>query len=184
MDSLGMIERNRTAFIMVDMQERLLSAMHDGAGITANVNKLVESAKILGIPLIVTEQYPKGLGGTSGKVALPQGVIPIEKISFSCFGSDDFIERLHHLKRDTLVIFGTEAHICVLKTALDAKKAGFGAHVVADAVSSRKAQDCSAGIERMRQSGVFIATTEMVLFQLMDKAGSEEFKAVSALIKQ
>ncbi|MCI0503485.1 hydrolase [Candidatus Micrarchaeota archaeon] len=184
MDSLGMIDRNRTAFVMVDMQDRLISAMHDGALIVANANRLVESAKILGIPLIVTEQYPKGLGGTSGKIALPQDVAPIEKVSFSCFGSDDFNERLHHLKRDTLVIFGTEAHICVLKTALDARKAGFGTHVVADAVSSRKAIDCIAGIERMRQSGVFIATTEMVLFQLMDRAGSEEFRAVSALIKQ
>jgi nicotinamidase-related amidase len=183
MDKLGIIDRNRTAFIMVDVQDRLLSAMQGSGALISNVNKLLESAKILGIPLIVTEQYPKGLGGTSAGIALPQDAIPIEKISFSCFGSEDFRERLHHLKRDTIVIFGTEAHICVLKTALDALKEGQEVHVVSDAVSSRKSEDWRLGVERMRQSGAFIATTEMVIFQLIEKAGSEEFKAISKLLK-
>lgn len=183
MDRLGIIDRNRTAFIMVDVQDRLLTAMQENTALIANVNRLVESAKILGIPLIVTEQYPKGLGGTSAGIALPQDAIPIEKISFSCFGSDDFRERLHHLKRDTLVIFGTEAHICVLKTALDALKEGHVVHVVSDAISSRKTGDWRLGVERMRQAGAFIVSTEMVIFQLIDKAGSEEFKAISRLLK-
>ncbi len=183
MDRLGIIDRARTVFVLIDAQEKLLSAMEDGDAVIANANKLVEAAKIMGVPLIVSEQYPKGLGPTSAKISLPDGTRPVEKVSFSCFGSDDFKSRLKHLGRDTLVLFGTEAHICVLKTALDAMKEGLSVHVVSDAVSSRKEADRRAGLKRMRQSGVFIASAEMVLFQLMDKAGSEEFKAVSALVK-
>jgi len=180
---LGIIERNRAVFVLVDIQDRLLDVMHGKEELIQNSNRLVEASKILGIPLIVSEQYPKGLGPTSARIPLPSDTRPIEKASFSCFGSDEFIERLHHMGKDTLIIFGTEAHICVLKTALDALGKGLQAHVVADAVSSRKASDKQYALDRMRQSGVFIVSAEMALFQLMDKAGSEEFKSVSALIK-
>lgn len=183
MDKLGIIDRNRAVFVLVDAQERLLKAMENRDQVISNANKLIEAAKIMGIPLIVSEQYPKGLGSTSPRISLPDATRPIEKISFSCFGSEDFKSRLRHLGRDTLVIFGTEAHICVLKTALDAMKEGLQAHVVSDAVSSRREEDRKAGIDRMRQSGVFIVSSEMALFQLMDEAGSEEFKAVSSLVK-
>jgi nicotinamidase-related amidase len=183
MDKLGIIDRNRTVFVLIDAQERLVSAMDGGEAMLESANRLVEASKILGIPLIVTEQYPKGLGPTSSRISLPDGTRPVEKVTFSCFGSEDFVQRLRHLGRDTIVVFGTESHICVLKSALDAMREGFHVHVAADAVSSRSGKDRQAGIERMRQSGAFIASSEMILFQLMDKAGSEEFKAISALVK-
>jgi len=183
MNKLGIIDRKRTVFALVDIQKKTLNAIAEPQIVVSNSNKLVESSKILGIPLIISEQYPKGLGATSGLIALPGGARPIEKVSFSCFGCSDFKESLKHLGKDTIVLFGVEAHICILKTALDALAEGYEVHVVADAVSSRNLHDKALALERMRQSGVFIASTEMVLFQLMDVAGTEEFKAISRLVK-
>lgn len=183
MDRLGILERKEAVFVMVDMQDKLLDAMHGKEELIQNANKLLKASEILGIPLLVTEQYPEGLGKTSGSLSLPPGTKPIKKMSFSCFAAEDFAAGLHALEKTAPVIFGTEAHICVLKTALDGLRKGMQVHVAADAVSSRRERDRDFGLERMRQSGVFVSPAETILFQLMDKAGSEEFKAVSRLIK-
>lgn len=102
---------------------------------------------------------------------------------FSCFGSEGFVDRMRNLHAESVVLFGVEAHVCMLKTALDAQERGLDVHVVADAMSSRTEENKNLAIERMRQSGIFIVSTEMVLFQLLEKAGTGEFKAISALIK-
>ena len=178
----GIPERDEVAFLLIDIQERFLPVIHSIETVIDNANKLVSGASILKIPLIVTEQYPKGLGRTVDTINLAEGQEIIEKISFDCFGCDEFNEKLMELKARSLVIFGIEAHVCVLKTSLEAAR-NYEVHVVADAVSSRTEENKLLAIERLRQSGVFIVSTEMILFQLMHEAGTDEFRAISRLIK-
>jgi len=183
MDKLGIIDKKKTVFILVDVQDKFIPVIKDIDKVISNSNILVKASDILNIPLVVTEQYPKGLGRTSEKINLPDKKYLIEKVSFSCFGCDEFIKKIKELKVDSIVLFGIEAHVCILKTALDALKNNLDVYVVADAISSRTDKNKSLAIERMCQSGVFIVSTEMILFQLLDKAGTEEFKKISNLIK-
>jgi len=178
---IGIPERNEVAFIMIDIQEKFLPVIHNIDNVITNANRLAKSAYILNLPLIVTEQYPKGLGHTVSEIELSTDQRIIEKISFDCFGCDEFVEALKGTK--VLVIFGIESHVCVLKTVLEAISRGYEVHVVADAVSSRTSDNRSIALERMRQSGAFIVSTEMILFQLMDRAGTDEFKQISKIIK-
>ena len=178
-----MPERDKVAFVLIDIQERFLPVIHNIETVIANANRLVRSASILKIPLIVTEQYPKGLGRTVDEIYLDKGQEIIEKISFDCFGCHDFTRKLEGLGVRSLALFGIEAHVCVLKTALGAIASGYEVHVVADAVSSRTEENKDLALDRLKQSGVFIVSTEMILFQLMDRAGTDEFKAISKLIK-
>jgi nicotinamidase-related amidase len=183
MDKLGIIDRKKTVFVLVDIQYKFIPVIKNIEKVILNSNILVKASEILKIPLIVTEQYPKGLGHTCEKINLPSKKHLIEKVSFSCFGSDEFVKKIKELKVDSIVLFGIEAHVCILKTALDALKNNLDVYVVADAISSRTAENKSIAIERMRQSGVFIVSTEMIVFQLLDKAGTEEFKQISKLVK-
>ena len=180
---LGILKRDEVAFVLVDIQEKFVPVIHNIETVIDNANRLVRGASILKIPLIVTEQYPKGLGRTVDDIGLDEEQEIIEKVSFDCFGCDGFTRKLEELKVSSLVIFGIEAHVCVLKTALEAVARNYEAHVVADAVSSRTEENKILALERLRQSSVFIVSTEMLLFQLMDRAGTDEFKAISRLIK-
>src|SRR3989338_1242210 len=180
MNHLGIINKENTAFVLIDLQEKFVPVIYDIDCITKNIDVLVKASRILGLPLIATEQYPKGLGHTINKIEIDK---IIEKISFSCFDNNEFKNKLRNLKAKILVLFGIEAHVCVLKTALDGIKNNFEVHVVSDAISSRTLENKKIAIERMKQSGVFIASTEMILFQLVKEAGSNEFKEISRLIK-
>ncbi len=180
---LGLLDRKKTAFVLVDLQEAFRSETCDFEGVVANSTILVKASQILGIPLIVTEQYSKGLGKTIPEIELPNGIKPIAKTSFSCLGCAEFAQALKKTGAKSVVLFGIESHICILTTALDALKGGLEVHVAADAVSARTVINHGLGLERMRQSGVFIASTETVLFQLMKDAKIEEFKQVSELVK-
>jgi nicotinamidase-related amidase len=183
-DEFGRLKKEDTVFICCDIQEKLFAVMHGKESLAKNAAILVQAAKILEIPLIVSEQYPKGLGKTIPEVAghfQPHTKI-IEKLEFSALRNEKFhisIPKPPH----ALVIFGIETHICVLQTALDAKAAGYEVHVAADATSSRASENWRLGLDRMGQSGIFITPTETILFQLLEKAGSEQFKAVQSLIK-
>jgi nicotinamidase-related amidase len=183
MNNPGLLKRDETVFLIVDIQERLMPVINDKEEIFSNVNKLISGAKILDLPLLVTEQYPKGLGHVCKEIKLPDDHMVIEKVCFSCLLSDPIKEKLQRLKARSLVLSGVESHICILKTALDALKNDYEVHIVADAVSSRRKFDKEIALERLKQSGAFIATTEMILFQLLDEAGNEEFKNISRLIK-
>ena len=183
MDKLGIIEKEKTVFVLVDAQEKLVPVMSDAEKIIKNINILVKASKILNVSLIVTEQYPKGLGKTVDKIILPEKKYLIEKMHFSCFGSDEFVKKMKELGSRSIVLFGIEAHVCILKTALDGLKSDFQVHVVADAVSSRTEENKNLAFERMKQSGAFVSSTEMILFQLIDKAGTDEFRELSRLIK-
>ena len=181
--NIGLPSRESTALLVIDIQERLMPVIFENGRIFDNVNKLLRGAEILGLEAIVTEQYPKGLGHTCKEVQLPEAPNIIEKVCFSCLQSDPVNDQLKLTNRKSLILSGVEAHICVLKTALDALQAGYEVHVVADAVSSRTAENKHLAVERMRQAGAFITSTEMILFMLLDKAGTDEFKGISKLIK-
>ena len=183
MKEVGIINRDKTAFVMIDIQDKFIPIIHEIDKVIKNTNILIKAAEILKIPLVVTEQYPKGLGKTNEKVLLPKNNIPYEKIEFSCFGCREFTKKIKELKVDTLVIFGIETHVCVVQTVLDALEQDYKVHVVEDAISSRTIENKRIGIERMRQSGAFIVSTEMILFQLMKKAFIEGFKDISDLVK-
>jgi nicotinamidase-related amidase len=175
MSNLGIPQRQHTALLVIDVQERLMPVIYENEKVFSNVNKLLRGAEILNLETIITEQYPKGLGNTCKEI--------IEKVCFSCMLSEPVNEQLKLTNITDVVICGAESHICVLKTALDALKAGYNVHVVADAVSSRTAENKQIAIERMRQSGAFITSTESILFMLLDQAGTDEFKAISKLIR-
>lgn len=181
MEKVGLLKRTETALLIIDLQEKLMPAIYNRTEIFSNVNKLIAGAEILSVPIIITEQYSKGLGHTCSEVQLPNNPLIIEKMCFSSMLSNEVVNKLQEVK--SLIIAGVEAHVCVLKTALDALSQGFEVHIVADAVSSRKAFDKETALERLRQVGSYIVTTEMILFQLMDFAGTEEFKKISRLIK-
>lgn len=182
MKNVGLIKRSESAFLIIDLQEKLMPVISEKEQVFSNVNKLLAAAKILNIPIIVTEQYSKGLGHTCKEINL-DGQVVIEKMCFSSMLSDELNQKLKWLQVKSLVLAGVESHICVLKTALDALAQGYDVHIVADAVSSRKKFDREIALERIKQVGGYIVTTEMILFQLMDFAGTEEFKQISRLIK-
>lgn len=183
MNNLGIPQHQHTALLVIDVQERLMPVIYESEKVFANVNKLLRGAEILNLETIITEQYPKGLGNTCSEVQLPENPNIIEKVCFSCMLSEPVNEQLKLTNITDLIICGVESHICILKTTLDALKEGYTVHVVADAVSSRTAENKQIAIERMRQSGAFVTSTESILFMLLDQAGTDEFKAISKLIK-
>jgi nicotinamidase-related amidase len=183
MKDLGIIKRDKTAFVMIDIQDKFIPIIHEIDKVIKNSNILIKSAEILKIPLVTTEQYPQGLGKTNEKILLSKDNAPFEKIEFSCFGCKDFANKIKEVKVDTLVVFGIETHVCVVQTVLDALELGYKVHVVEDAISSRTLENKKIGVERMRQSGAFIVSTEMILFQLMKNAGVEGFREISNLVK-
>lgn len=183
MKNTGLPNRKSTALLVIDIQERLMPVIHGSEAILSNVNKLLSGAAVLGISTIVTEQYHKGLGHTCAEIQIPENVSIDEKMCFSCMRSDSVLAKLKQNNIIDIVICGVESHICVLKTALEAIEQGFNVHIVQDAVSSRTLENKVVAIERMRQSGVYIVSTEMILFMLIDEAGTVEFKAISKLIK-
>ncbi|MCE5312905.1 MAG: hydrolase [Nitrospiraceae bacterium] len=170
--------------IIVDVQERLAAAMQHKDRVAANIFHLVELAKMISIPMIVTEQYPKGLGSTIQelKEILPPLNI-LEKIAFSCCEDPAFMQAAASTGRKTAILTGMETHVCVLQTCIDLLKAGYNVHVVKDAICSRSDENWQTGIEFMRDAGAVITCTETVLFQLLKVAGTEEFKAISRRIK-
>ena len=180
---LGILKRDEVAFVLIDIQEKFMPVIYDIENIIANANKLVKGASILKIPLVVTEQYPKGLGKIVDKIELEPRQEIIEKLSFDCFGCYDFVREIESLGVKTLILFGIESHVCVLKTALEGIQRGYEIHLATDATSSRTLENKNIALDRLRHSGVFIASTEMILFQLMDQAGTEEFRAISRLVK-
>lgn len=179
----GLPQREHTALLVIDVQERLMPVIHEKEKVFDNVNKLLKGAEILGLETIITEQYPKGLGNTCPEVSITEKASVIEKVCFSCMLSEPVNEQLKLTNVKDLIVCGVESHICVLKTTLEAIQQGYRVHVVADAVSSRTAENKQLALERMRQSGAFIVSTEMILFMLLEQAGTDEFKAISRLIK-
>jgi nicotinamidase-related amidase len=176
--------RDQTALILIDIQEKILAVMSNPEMVIKNSLKLIKGFKELQVPIFYTEQYPKGLGTTSAEL-LPEleGLSPIQKMSFSCFGAGNFFTRLVDNNVKQVVVCGIEAHVCVQQTVLDLLANDFQVNVAADAVSSRNNLDYEVALERMRHHGAEITTAESILFELLTISGTDEFKAVSKIIK-
>jgi len=179
-----LIDPNNACLLVIDIQSKLNPVMFDAGRAPQGAAKLLLGADILNIPAIVTEQYSKGVGPTVDDLQdfMPEGS-PMEKNTFSCMRDEPFTERLQSLDRKQAVICGIEAHICVLQTALQLIEQGYDVFAVEDATASRTPENHRAGLERIRHAGGNIVTTEMVLFEWLQKSGTPEFKQISQLIK-
>jgi nicotinamidase-related amidase len=181
------LDRNDAVLVVIDVQERLMPVIHERFDVERNVERLIRGAHILGVPAIVTEQYVKGLGPTVEplRAALEEtgGYRPIEKNCFSAHGCDPFAAQLAALDRRQVLLAGVETHVCVYQTAQDLLGAGRQVWIAADAVSSRTARNRDIALQRLVSEGAKLSSTEMALFELLGVAGTEEFRAVSKLVK-
>lgn len=179
------LREERSVLVVVDLQEPFLRNLYERERVVHNCRVLLQSASILGIPVIATLQYAEKMGGVIPEVAevLPEGVKPIDKMCFSCYGSDPFRVALMASNRDQIVVCGLEAHICVLQTALDAQAAGFQVHVVEDAVSSRTRENWQNAMRRLSHAGVVVTCVESVLYEWLWQAGTEQFRKILPLVK-
>jgi nicotinamidase-related amidase len=178
------IIRAEAAAIIIDVQERLLPHIDRGDIVLSNCLKLIEGLKILSVPVIITQQYTKGLGPTVNSIIqmFPQFRY-IEKISFSCWEELAFKNEISHLNKTDIILCGIEAHVCVLQTCIDLLAEGKKPVIVEDCVSSRRPDDKRIAIERMRQEGARITTVESLLFELLRVAGNQTFKSISNIVK-
>lgn len=183
--------REATCLVVVDVQDSLARAMPADTfpRVTRNLAVLAAAARTLGLPALVTEQYPKGLGRTVAPVAeaLAAGgtpLVPIEKMDFACTAVPAFREALAATGRRTVVLTGVESHVCVLQTALGLLEAGYTVQVPADAVASRTAANRQVGLDLMALAGAVVTSTETVVFQLLGRAGTPEFKALAPLLRE
>lgn len=180
-----LLSRHRSALIIVDMQELLMKEVVNNKEITTNTLKIIEAAKILGLPILLTEHVSRVFGSTLSEIKSQlSNYAPMEKIIFSCFGVDDFKRRLAETGKKQIIIVGIETHICVAQTALDAVSEGYDVHVVYDAVSARSSQDHQIGLNKMQIGGVIPCSTEIAIFDLLERAGTDEFRAILPLIKK
>jgi nicotinamidase-related amidase len=182
-------DRRRSQLLVVDMQERLMPALGEAERTIANAGILIRSAGRLGIPITVIEQYPQGLGPTVRDLScrLPKGTTILPKIAFSGAADAAVAARLAHLRaeaRDQVVLCGAEAHVCVLQTALGLRAGGMAVFVVADAVSSRSPHSVAVAEARLVQAGCAWVTTEMVLFEWLERAATDEFRGLAPLIRR
>jgi len=173
--------------IVVDIQQRLGDAMPGKVlnRVLQNTILLARSATLLGVPVIQTEQYPRGLGTTHPSVAaaLPQDTRAIEKLSFSCCAADGFLDAVAQTQRRQAVLVGMEAHVCVLQTALGLAGTGLDVFVVEDATCSRRLENYQNALDRLRQSGVTVVSAESTVFEWLASASHEHFKAIQALLR-
>lgn len=178
------LNKEDTVLLIIDIQDKLAAVMKERDKVVKNNLHLIELAKMLGLPALVTEQYPKGLGATVPEIrdALPY-YRPIEKMTFDCCGQPSFLQEMKEHNKSTVVLTGMETHICVLQTCLGLLKGGINVHVAQDAICSRTKENWKAGTEFMREAGAVVTCTETVLFQLLKVAGTEEFKKISKRIK-
>ena len=181
-----LLQADQCALVVVDMQEKLLPPIFNKDQLIKNSQLLIRLARVLNIPLVVTTQYAQGLGAVVPEVASLIGDARfIDKLDFSCFGSNDFRSILKSLQgnRNTVLLCGMEAHICVMQTALGALNDGYLVHVASDAIGSRVRWNLDIGIDRMRTAGVVISTTEMMIYELLRCSGTQQFKEMLPYLK-
>jgi nicotinamidase-related amidase len=194
------LKRDETILVVIDLQERLIPAIYGGEELVATAARLIRGCRILGTPILVTQQYTRGLGETvdAARAALTDALpadkdgaggaaatefVPVEKTRFSAAGEPEFMRRLKESGKKSVLICGTEAHVCVLQTVLDLLAAGCDVFFVLDAVSSRKRSDAEAAFRRMAAAGAVETTYESALFELLEGAKEIGFKQISALVK-
>jgi nicotinamidase-related amidase len=179
------LDAAQTALVIIDMQEAFRASISEFAETSVRIALMAHAAQLLGVPIIVTEQYPKGLGRTAGEIraVLPDALEPIEKTAFSSCGAPEFGAELERHGARQVLICGIEAHVCVNQTTHDLLARGYQVHLLTECINARSAHNRQAGLAKMQQSGALPASIEMALFELMRDAAHEQFKAVQKLIK-
>jgi len=177
-----------TALLVVDVQEKLLPHISDHALLTWNIGRLMDGAKILGLPVLVTEQYPRGLGTTveplAERLGEGEGTEVPSKLTFSCGGCPQLFADLQTRGIHKILVVGIETHVCVQQTVFDLMTAGFHVYIAVDAIASRFEIDYQIAVQRMDSGGATITTTEAALFEWCDEAGTPQFKEISQLVQQ
>ncbi|PYQ40090.1 MAG: hypothetical protein DMF77_19490 [Acidobacteria bacterium] len=181
----SVLRPDRTAVVVVDLQEKLLPAIANREAIVRNAVLLLRLADVLALPVLLTTQYSRGLGPTVPEVlAAVPGAAPLDKVSFGCFGNPEFLDRLKALDgRDQLVVAGIESHICVAQTVLGALERGYAVHVASDAVGSRSAENRAVGLGRMERAGALLSSTEMAIYELLGRSDAAAFKRMLPFLK-
>ena len=179
-----MITAKDTALVIIDVQEKLIPAMQDKADLLDNLKKMIKGARVLGLPILFTEQNPAGLGPTVPEIAelLPDAK-PVIKFSFSSCDTEAFMEELTAVNRQNILIAGIEAHVCVYQTAVDLVNLNYNVQVVADAVDSRTNRNKRIGLEKSKAAGADITSTEIALFELLKIAKGDTFKEIIKIVK-
>lgn len=180
------LDRDQAVMVVVDVQERLVPAMNERVcgRVVQHINMLLEGFSSMQLPVIATEQYPRGLGHTIEELAVASDAQCVEKVAFSCCGEANFVEALEKTGRKQVVLVGMEAHVCVYQTMIDLLDRGYQVHLVRDAICSRFKSDYHTAITMAPEMGAVLTTTEMALFQLLKVAGTDEFKVVSGLARR
>ena len=181
----SLLDRSRAVLVVVDLQERLLPAIHDRERVVGNAKLLLRLARTVDVPVVLTTQYKKGLGDLVPEVtALAPETPALDKVSFGCFGDPAFLERPGTLNgRDQLVVSGVETHICVAQTVLGALDKGYSVHVASDAVGSRTPDNRAVGLSRMEAAGAVLSSTEMAVYELLGRSDSDAFKKMLPYLK-
>ncbi|HEY6804352.1 MAG TPA: hydrolase [Pyrinomonadaceae bacterium] len=181
----NILELPRSALLIIDMQEAFRASIKDFDKFVQRIVVAAKGAQLLKLPIVVTEQYPKGLGHTVAEIAevLPADVALLEKTTFSSCGAQHFAEKLPQTDIKHVLVCGIEAHICVNQTVHDLLAAGYQAHLLNDGITSRNETDRKAALAKMLASGAISSSVEMALFELMRDAKHEQFKAIQGLIK-
>ncbi len=185
MSLIHRLSREHAALIVIDMQEAFRPVIHDFNEVAARIAKAVQGAQLMEVPVIVTEQYPKGLKHTAEEIQshLPQDASRVEKICFSSCGVDQFQQALASRQIKQAIVCGIEAHICVAQTVLDLLSQGVEVFLLVDCITSRKHDSKEVALARLTQAGAVLSNLEMALFEMMRAADSPQFKAVQQLIK-
>ena len=179
-----MIDKNNCALVLIDIQEKLAPHIYDNNEIVQNIVTLIKGAKILGVPVVLNEQYKKGLGETTLEIKEALGEYePLDKSSFSCCANEESMLKIESLQKEHLIVVGVEAHICVLQSVLGLKSRGYKTYVAIDCIGSRKVIDKEIAIQRMIQEGIRVTTYESILFEIVQNAKDEHFRDISRLIK-
>jgi len=180
------LEADKAVLVVIDIQERLVTAMPQKiyGKMLKTVEMLVQAAKLLGVPVVTTEQYPKGIGHTVPELAGACSDKVVEKVSFGCCGEPNFLGALKETGRSQVVVTGMEAHVCVYQTVLGLLEDGYHVHLLSDAICSRNKNDYLRGVENANLAGAVVSTAEIVLFQMLKGSTHEQFKAISKLIKE
>ncbi|MAY43019.1 hydrolase [Neptuniibacter sp. UBA6509] len=175
-----LIHPNKSCLLIVDIQDKLVPAIHEKEELVNNARWLAEIAAKLNVPVLTSEQYPQGLGHTISEIAevTPADTV-MEKVHFSCMSEPSCNETINAIRPNQVVIVGMEAHVCVLQTAIQLKQQAREVYIVADCVSSRDPKDKALALERMRQCGIYIVSREMVAFEWMQKSGTDTFREIS-----
>lgn len=179
-----MLKAENCCLVVIDIQGKLASLMHNKEEFYTNVVRMIRAAKVLEIPIIWNEQIPEKLGTTIVQIkeAIAQDA-PLAKTTFSCCGNADFTNALEKTKRKDVLVVGMETHVCVYQTAIDLIGSGYNVHVVADAVSSRNPDNKTIGLNAMNEAGAKISSVEMCLFEMLVKAEGDQFKQIIKIIK-